>query len=72
MARLAGYQTLLKDVLRYTARLGEDTGSLERAIAMLANIQVKVKHALVLHHLDGMPGDVSSFGGLVRHVSSFC
>nr|KAG5697851.1 hypothetical protein BaRGS_017108 [Batillaria attramentaria] len=65
--RLKTYQTLLKDILRYTARAGDDCSSLERAIAMLASIELQVKHNQLLQNIEGLPGDVSSLGQLVRH-----
>ncbi|KAL8623451.1 hypothetical protein ACOMHN_061964 [Nucella lapillus] len=65
--RLDSYQTLLKDVLRYTARMGEDCGSLERAVAMLASLQLRVRHTQLLQHVEGLTEDVSTLGQLVRH-----
>ena len=62
------YQALLKDILRYTARAGDDCTSLERAISMLASIELQVKHAQLLNNIEGLPGDVSSLGQLIRHV----
>ncbi|XP_076459478.1 uncharacterized protein LOC143292788 isoform X2 [Babylonia areolata] len=68
ICRLESYQTLLKDVLRYTARAGEDCSSLERAIAMLAGLENQVRNALTLNNLEGTPsGDVTSLGQLIRH-----
>ncbi|XP_070188406.1 obscurin-like isoform X2 [Littorina saxatilis] len=67
ISRLMSYQTLLKDILRYTSRAGDDCTSLERAIAMLASIELQVKHTQLLHNIEGLPGDASSLGQLIRH-----
>ena len=68
ISRLMSYQALLKDILRYTARAGDDCTSLERAISMLASIELQVKHAQLLNNIEGLPGDASSLGQLIRHV----
>lgn len=71
ISRLLSYQTLLKDILRYTARAGDDCTSLEKAISMLATIELQVKHAQLLKNIEGLPGDISGLGQLIRHVR-FC
>ena len=72
ISRLMSYQALLKDILRYTARAGDDCTSLERAISMLASIELQVKHAQLLNNIEGLPGDASSLGQLIRHVRLQC
>jgi hypothetical protein len=70
IGRLASYQTLLKDILRYTARAGDDCSSLEKAITMLASIEIQVRHWILLQNIEGLSkNDVANLGQLVRHVS---
>ncbi|XP_012945453.2 muscle M-line assembly protein unc-89 [Aplysia californica] len=65
--RLKMYQLLLKDVLRYSVRAGEDCREVEAAVAMLIAIERAVGHGKLLPLLEGLEGDITQLGTLLRH-----
>ena len=61
--------TILKDLLRYTAKAQQDTGRLEQAIEMLMDIKKQADDLSTLDRITGYPGDLSLLGPIYRHVS---
>jgi len=65
--RLAMYQLLLKDFLRYTVRAGEEVKPLEDAVAMLIGVELAASKGASLPVLAGFGVDMEQFGTVVRH-----
>jgi len=68
-SRIDDYVTILKDLLRYTAKAQQSTGKLELAIEMLMDLKKQADDLSSLDRITGFPGDLSSLGPLYRHVS---
>jgi len=68
-ARIDEYITILKDLLRYTAKAAQDTGRLEQAIEMMMDVKKQADDLSTLDRITGYPGDLSLLGPFYRHVS---
>ncbi|XP_064598576.1 muscle M-line assembly protein unc-89-like isoform X2 [Liolophura sinensis] len=67
IARIHEYQAVLKDILKYSCRAGEDSKDIEAAIHMLSEILRRIEDVKLLRTVEGFPGDLSSLGTLIRH-----
>ncbi|KAK0044806.1 myosin light chain kinase smooth muscle, partial [Biomphalaria pfeifferi] len=65
--RLKMYQLLLKDILRFSARAGDDCSQVEAAIAMLISIEKEVGNAKLIPLLEGCDFELTELGHLIRH-----
>ncbi|KAH9489600.1 hypothetical protein Btru_036498 [Bulinus truncatus] len=65
--RLKIYQLLLKDILRFSARAGDDCSQVEAAIAMLIAIEKEVGNGKLIPLLEGCDFDLTDLGSLIRH-----
>ena len=68
--RIDDYITILKDLLRYTAKAEQNTGKLEQAIEMMMELKKQADDLSTLDRITGYPGDLSLLGPIFRHVSA--
>ncbi|RWS07256.1 Muscle M-line assembly protein unc-89-like protein [Dinothrombium tinctorium] len=66
--RINDYQLLLKELIRFTARLGEDTEDLEKAYEMMQAIPQRAADLQYLNAIHGYKGNLHKSGRLLKQV----
>ncbi|XP_023224403.1 obscurin-like [Centruroides sculpturatus] len=66
--RINDYQLLLKEVLRFTAKLNEETEDLEKALEFMQAIPQRIVDLKYLNSLHGYKGNVHKLGRILRKV----
>ncbi|RWS26488.1 Muscle M-line assembly protein unc-89-like protein [Leptotrombidium deliense] len=66
--RINDYQLLLKELIRFTARLSEDTEDLEKAHEMMQAIPQRAVDLQYLNAIHGYKGNLQKSGRLLRQV----
>ena len=69
-SRIDEYVTILKDLLKYTAKAQQDITKLELAIEMMMQLKKQAEDLATLDQIRGYIGDLSELGPVYRHVSS--
>jgi hypothetical protein len=70
--RIDEYITILKDLLKYTAKAHQDITKLELAIEMMMELKKQADDLATLDQIRGYIGDLSELGPVYRHVSMLC
>ena len=68
--RIDEYITILKDLLKYTAKAKQDVTKLELAIEMMMELKKQADDLVTLDQIRGYDGDLSALGPIYRHVGS--
>ncbi|GFS96241.1 obscurin [Nephila pilipes] len=67
--RLNDYQLLLKELIKYSSRLNEDTSDLQKALDFIHSINTRTKDLQNIQAIEGCKGDLLKIGRILRHVS---
>uniref|UniRef100_A0A0K8S7R4 DH domain-containing protein n=1 Tax=Lygus hesperus TaxID=30085 RepID=A0A0K8S7R4_LYGHE len=65
--RINDYQLLLKELVKYCEKLGEDTTDLEKALELMLGIPHRADDLKYLNNIEGYHGDIHKLGRLLRH-----
>ncbi|XP_066901444.1 obscurin isoform X2 [Halyomorpha halys] len=65
--RINDYQLLLKELIKYCDRLGEDTTDLNKALELMLGIPHRAEDLKYINNIEGFHGDVHKLGRLLRH-----
>ncbi|XP_071523599.1 protein Obscurin-like isoform X2 [Panulirus ornatus] len=65
--RLNDYQLLLRELVKYSARLGDDIGDLQRAYDLMQSIPQRATDAKFITSIEGFKGNLFKLGRLIRH-----
>ncbi|XP_050698180.1 obscurin-like isoform X5 [Eriocheir sinensis] len=65
--RLNDYQLLLKELVKYSSRLGDDTNDLQKAHELMQTIPQRATDAKFINSIEGFKGNLYKLGRLVRH-----
>ncbi|XP_066949349.1 LOW QUALITY PROTEIN: muscle M-line assembly protein unc-89-like [Macrobrachium rosenbergii] len=65
--RLNDYQLLLKELVKFTSRLGEETNDLEKAYELMQTIPQRATDAKFITSIEGFKGNLFKLGRLIRH-----
>lgn len=68
--RIDEYITILKDLLKYTAKAKQDYSKLEQTIEMLMDIKKQADDLTALDNITNYPGNLADLGPVFRHVCS--
>jgi len=63
--RIMKYQLLLKDILKYTDRMGDDTKSLQRAVQVMCVVPKAANDMMNVGRLQGFDGKITAQGKLL-------
>ncbi|GFS49289.1 obscurin [Trichonephila inaurata madagascariensis] len=65
--RLNDYQLLLKELIKYSSRLNEDTTDLQKALDFIHSINTRTKDLLYIQTIEGCKGDLLKIGRILKH-----
>ncbi|KAF8768294.1 Obscurin like protein [Argiope bruennichi] len=65
--RLNDYQLLLKELIKYSTRLGEDTADLQKALDFIHSINTRTKDLQYIQVIEGCKGDLLKIGRILKH-----
>ncbi|CAL1291290.1 unnamed protein product [Larinioides sclopetarius] len=65
--RLNDYQLLLKELIKYSSRLGEDTTDLQKALDFIHSINTRTKDLQFIQVIEGCKGDLLKIGRILKH-----
>ncbi|KAK3082713.1 hypothetical protein FSP39_003330 [Pinctada imbricata] len=65
--RITKYQLLLKDILKYTDRAGENTKALEKALHVMCVVPKAANDMMQVGRLQGFDGKITAQGNLLLH-----
>ncbi|KAG8195169.1 hypothetical protein JTE90_023344 [Oedothorax gibbosus] len=65
--RLNDYQLLLKELIKYSSRLNEDTADLQKALDFIHSINTRTKDLLYIQAIEGCQGDLLKIGRILNH-----
>ncbi|XP_073994368.1 obscurin isoform X8 [Rhodnius prolixus] len=65
--RINDYQLLLKELVKYCEKLGEDTTDLCRALELMLGIPHRAEDLKFITNIEGYHGDIHKLGRLLRH-----
>ncbi|KAL1110551.1 hypothetical protein AAG570_008079, partial [Ranatra chinensis] len=65
--RINDYQLLLKELVKYSERLGEDTTDLHKALELMLGIPTRAEDSKFITNIEGYHGDIHKLGRLLRH-----
>nr|XP_053630391.1 obscurin-like [Cherax quadricarinatus] len=65
--RLNDYQLLLRELVKYSSRLGDDTTDLQRAYDLMQTIPQRATDAKFITSIEGFKGNLFKLGRLIRH-----
>ncbi|GFW99143.1 obscurin [Trichonephila clavipes] len=65
--RLNDYQLLLKELIKYSSRLNEDTTDLQKALDFIHSINTRTKDLLYIQAIEGCKGDLLKIGRILKH-----
>ncbi|XP_050523342.1 obscurin isoform X47 [Daktulosphaira vitifoliae] len=65
--RINDYQLLLKELIKYSLLIGEDTTDLERALELMLSIPHRFNDIKFLTNIEGYHGSIHKLGRLLKH-----
>ncbi|XP_035220437.1 obscurin-like, partial [Stegodyphus dumicola] len=65
--RLNDYQLLLKELIKYSTRLNEDTTDLQKALDFIHSINTRTKDLQLIQAIQGCQGDLLKIGRVIKH-----
>uniref|UniRef100_A0A8D8TG74 Muscle M-line assembly protein unc-89 n=1 Tax=Cacopsylla melanoneura TaxID=428564 RepID=A0A8D8TG74_9HEMI len=65
--RIHDYQLLLKDLVKYSRKLGEDVTDLNKALELMLAIPHKASDNKFISNIEGYHGNIHKLGRLLRH-----
>ncbi|XP_076316761.1 protein Obscurin-like isoform X4 [Tachypleus tridentatus] len=65
--KINDYQRLLKELIKFTSCLNEDTSDLERALDFMMSIPQRANDLKYLNSIQGYGGSINKLGRLIRH-----
>uniref|UniRef100_A0A2S2PE49 Muscle M-line assembly protein unc-89 n=1 Tax=Schizaphis graminum TaxID=13262 RepID=A0A2S2PE49_SCHGA len=65
--RINDYQLLLKELVKYSLLIGEDTTDLERALELMLSIPHRFTDTKFLTNIEGFHGTIHKLGRLLKH-----
>ncbi|XP_024082458.1 obscurin isoform X3 [Cimex lectularius] len=65
--RINDYQLLLKELVRYSEKLNEDTTDLSKALELMLGIPHRSNDLKYINNIEGYHGDIHKLGRLLRH-----
>ncbi|XP_042877694.1 obscurin-like isoform X2 [Penaeus japonicus] len=65
--RLNDYQLLLRELVKYSTRLGDDPADLQRAYELMQTIPQRATDAKFISSIEGFKGNLFKLGRLLRH-----
>ncbi|KAJ8674084.1 hypothetical protein QAD02_005346, partial [Eretmocerus hayati] len=65
--RINDYQLLLKELVKYTTRLGEDCDDLQRALELMLSIPNRSTDNKFISSIEGFKGNIHKLGRLLTH-----
>ncbi|KAI5693209.1 hypothetical protein M8J75_011082 [Diaphorina citri] len=65
--RIHDYQLLLKDLVKYSRKLGEDVTDLNKALELMLAIPHKASDNKYISNIEGYHGNIHKLGRLLRH-----
>ncbi|XP_050440742.1 obscurin isoform X7 [Adelges cooleyi] len=65
--RINDYQLLLKELIKYSLLIGEDTTDLERALELMLSIPHRFNDTKFLTNIEGYHGTIHKLGRLLKH-----
>ncbi|XP_066993450.2 obscurin isoform X6 [Anabrus simplex] len=65
--RINDYQLLLKELVRYSARLGEDTSDLQKALELMLAVPHRADDIKFISNIEGYHGNIHKLGRLLKH-----
>ncbi|XP_069178633.1 LOW QUALITY PROTEIN: muscle M-line assembly protein unc-89 [Procambarus clarkii] len=65
--RLNDYQLLLRELVKFSSRLGDDTTDLQRAYELMQTIPQRATDAKFITSIEGFKGNLFKLGRLIRH-----
>ncbi|CAN8024149.1 unnamed protein product, partial [Ixodes persulcatus] len=66
--RINDYQLLLKELIKYTARLHEDFSDLQRALDFMQAIPQRASDLQYINAIEGYHGNIHNWGRVMKHV----
>ncbi|XP_075733477.1 obscurin isoform X6 [Rhipicephalus microplus] len=67
--RINDYQLLLKELIKYTARLHEDYSDLQRALDFMQAIPQRASDLQYINAIEGYHGNIHNWGRVIKHGS---
>ncbi|XP_069669104.1 obscurin isoform X4 [Periplaneta americana] len=65
--RINDYQLLLKELVKYSSRLGEDTTDLQKALELMLGVPHRAKDVKFISSIEGYHGNIHKLGRLLKH-----
>ncbi|XP_047481488.1 obscurin-like isoform X2 [Penaeus chinensis] len=65
--RLNDYQLLIRELVKYSTRLGDDPSDLQRAFELMQTIPQRATDAKFISSIEGFKGNLFKLGRLLRH-----
>ncbi|XP_021942907.1 obscurin isoform X3 [Zootermopsis nevadensis] len=65
--RINDYQLLLKELVKYSSRLGEDTSDLQKALELMLGVPHRANDIKFISSIEGYHGNIHKLGRLLRH-----
>ncbi|KAG7161980.1 Obscurin-like 3, partial [Homarus americanus] len=66
--RLNDYQLLLRELVKFSTKLGDDTADLQRAYELMQSLPQRATDAKFISSIEGFKGNLFKLGRLIRHV----
>lgn len=67
--RINDYQLLLKELIKYTARLHEDYSDLQRALDFMQAIPQRASDLQYINAIEGYHGNIHNWGRVIKHTT---
>ncbi|KAH7982907.1 hypothetical protein HPB52_008091 [Rhipicephalus sanguineus] len=67
--RINDYQLLLKELIKYTARLHEDFSDLQRALDFMQAIPQRASDLQYINAIEGYHGNIHNWGRVIKHTT---
>jgi hypothetical protein len=65
------YLFVSQELVKYSARLGEDTSDLQKALELMLGVPHRANDIKFISSIEGYHGNIHKLGRLLRHVSTF-
>ncbi|XP_049949483.1 obscurin isoform X1 [Schistocerca serialis cubense] len=65
--RINDYQLLLKELVKYSSRLGEDTSDLQKALDLMLAVPHRADDIKFISNIEGYHGNIHKLGRLLKH-----
>ncbi|XP_042234486.1 obscurin-like [Homarus americanus] len=65
--RLNDYQLLLRELVKFSTKLGDDTADLQRAYELMQSLPQRATDAKFISSIEGFKGNLFKLGRLIRH-----